>query len=484
MPRPFVLPAVLFFILLPSAANSDDVGLRRQAADALQRATDFFTGHVATEGGYLWLYGEDLSKREGEGRASDTQVWVQPPGTPSVGMALLAVYHDSKAPRYLEAAKQAGYCLVRGQLRSGGWDYHVDFSPKARHRHEYRVEAPVEGKNRRNTSTLDDDVTQAALRLLMRLDETLGFKDAKIHEAAQYGLETLLKVQYPNGAWPQRFTGPPDAEKFPIKKASYPESWSRTFPGRNYTGYYTFNDNAMGDVIDVMFEAWRTYGDERYRASAELGGNFILLAQMPEPQPAWAQQYDADMHPAWARKFEPPAITGGESHGVMRTLLQLYRQTGDKKYLEPLPPAVAYFRRSRLPGGGLARFYELKTNKPLYFTKKYELTYSDDDVPTHYSFKTGSGINGIEKEYQRLLKLDADQLERQRESVRAPSRPSNGLIKQTKAVIAALDERGRWVDEGPLKYHGPDDPTRRIISCRTFINNVRVLGQYLASTAE
>ena len=38
---------------------------------------------------------------------------------------------------------------------------------------------------------------------------------------------------------------------------------------------------------------------------AERAGDFILAAQMPEPQPAWAQQYDAAMHPAWARKFEP-----------------------------------------------------------------------------------------------------------------------------------------------------------------------------------
>ena len=471
-------------VFIFDSANAEENRLRQQAAGALRRAAEFFCREVATEGGYLWRYSEDLATREGEGKASASMVWVQPPGTPSVGMAFLEAYRATGDRYYLDGARQAGYCLVQGQLQSGGWDYRIEFDPQRRGRYAYRVDPRPEGKGRRNTSTLDDDTTQAALRLLMRLDKALDFEDAKIHQAAETGLSSLLQAQYPNGAWPQRFDRFPDAERFPVIKARYPKSWSWKHPATNYAGDYTFNDNAIGDVIDVMFEAWRTYGDERYRASAELGGDFILLAQMPEPQPAWAQQYDADMHPAWARKFEPPAITGGESHGVMRTLLQLYRQTGDKKYLEPLPPAVAYFRRSRLPGGGLARFYELKTNKPLYFTKKYELTYSDDDVPTHYSFKTGSGINGIEKEYQRLLKLDADQLKRQRESARAPSRPSNGLIKRTKAVIAALDERGRWVDEGPLKYHGPDDPTRRIISCRTFINNVRVLGQYLASTAE
>ena len=106
---------------------------------------------------------------------------------------------------------------------------------------------------------------------------------------------------------------------------------------KEYWDYYTFNDNLHADVIDVLFEAAKLYGDAKYRKAAEKAGDFILLAQMPEPQPGWAQQYDVDMHPAWARKFEPPSITGGESQGVMQTLLRLYRETGDKKYLEPMP---------------------------------------------------------------------------------------------------------------------------------------------------
>ena len=47
--------------------------------------------------------------------------------------------------------------------------------------------------------------------------------------------------------------------------------------------------------------------------AAERAGGFSLLAQMPEPQPAWAQQYDARMQPAWARKFEPPAISSSRA---------------------------------------------------------------------------------------------------------------------------------------------------------------------------
>ena len=46
--------------------------------------------------------------REGEGRANETTVWVQPPGTPSIGMAFLDAYEATGDPTYLEAARRAG----------------------------------------------------------------------------------------------------------------------------------------------------------------------------------------------------------------------------------------------------------------------------------------------------------------------------------------------------------------------------------------
>ena len=459
-------------------AGAAQASLPDEAADALRRAVGFFCKEVSTQGGYLWRYSADLARREGEGKASADVVWVQPPGTPSVGLAYLQAYERCGEKYLLQAAQAAGLALVNGQLLSGGWDYRIDFSPAGRKRYAYRVETKTAAK-RRNTTTLDDNNTQAALRLLMRLDRVLDLKDAKIHEAAQAGLESLLNAQYPNGAWPQRFVEPPDPSQFPVKPASYPESWSREYPKLDYRSYYTFNDNSIADVIDVMFEAAEIYGDKRYRQAAEKGGGFMLLAQMPEPQPGWAQQYDANMHPAWARKFEPPSITGGEAQGVMRTLMRIYRETGDKKYLEPLPRAIAYYRRSLRPDGKLARFYELKTNRPLYFTKDYKVTYSDADMPTHYAFIVGSSLDSIEKQYHQLCQLDPNKLRPTRRS--SVPRMSKRLETQAKQAIASLDERGAWVESGRLKYNGEDDPTRQIIDCRTFIRNIAALSNYLAA---
>ena len=70
----------------------------------------------------------------------------------------------------------------------------------------------------------------------------------------------------------------------------------------------------------LALQAHRVTGAfEKCLLAARRGGDFILLAQMPEPQPAWAQQYNARMEPAWARRFEPASITGGESVGACRT---------------------------------------------------------------------------------------------------------------------------------------------------------------------
>ncbi len=476
LPVLLLLPIPVGVAAAPAAADP----LRAEAQEGLRKAVEFFVREVATRGGYLWRYSEDLSKREGEGRASETTVWVQPPGTPSVGMALLDAWRATRDRFYLEAALRAGQCLVRGQLRSGGWDYRIELDPERRARYAYRVDPPVERKRQRNVSTLDDDTTQAALRFLVRLDRAMDFGDEAIHRAAQDGLAALVAAQYPNGAWPQRFDGPPEDE-LPVRKADYPETWSRTHPAKSYGGFYTLNDNVMADCIELLFEAARVYREDRYAAAARRGAGFFLLAQMPDPQPGWAQQYDLDMHPAWARRFEPPSITGGESQGVMRTLLAVYVQTGDAKYLEPIPRALAYYRRSLLPDGRLARFYELRTNRPLYFTRQYELTYDDGDLPTHYGFKIGSSLDAIQRQYERLKGLPEEDLDALRNPTpRQRGKPSSRTIGQVRAVLATLDERGRWVEQGRLRYHGDDDPTRRIIDCRTFIERVRTLSEFLA----
>ncbi len=461
-----------------SAADSLPV----QATSALKRAVEFYHGKVAVHGGYVYRYSDDLAKREGEGKVENEKVWVQPPGTPSVGMAYLEAYELLGDEYLLKAARDAAECLIQGQLRTGGWRESIEFDPAERKKFAYRVEMPRDKQN--NHTTFDDDKTQSAMRLLMRLDQVLKFKDERLHEASLFALDSVVKAQFPNGGWGQGYDEFPNPADFPVKPASYPESWSRTYPGGKYWKFYTLNDNAIADTIDALLLAGKIYGEPKYRNAALKGGEFLILAQMPEPQPAWAQQYDFDMHPCWARKFEPASITGGESQGAIRILTRLYVETGDRKFLAPIPKALDYLERSRLPNGQIARFYELKTNKPLYFTKSYELTYDDSDLPTHYGFKQDGKLDQLRREYEGVTKLTEKELVARRDS--KPSRPmsSKSLEAQVRKLIESLDDRGAWVEDGQLRYHGKSDPTRRVIDSGTFIRNVGTLSRYLAAVRE
>jgi hypothetical protein len=461
----------------PMAASGAEPSAE-EAAGALHKAVEFFRTEVSASGGYLWRYSEDLMRQEGENQASNTTAWVQPPGTPTVGGAYLFAYEAVGDRFYLDAARETAHALVRGQLKSGGWDYRIEFNPKSRSKYAYRVEGGTD--EARNVTTLDDNTTQSALRYLMHVDRALGFEDEPIHEAVEFALSSLLKAQYPNGAWAQRFSMAPDAARHPVLKANYPDSWPREYPKEDYRSFYTFNDNSIADTIATMFEAERIYGESKYGDAARKAGDFILLAQMPQPQPAWAQQYNARMQPAWARRFEPASVTGGESQGILRILMSIYRETGDKKYLAPIPAAIKYLRSSELPNGQLARFYELETNRPLYFTKQYELTYDDSDLPTHYGFKVGSKLDSIEAEYDRLLKTAAANL-KPRES-KPTFKMSRSIAEQARTVIDSLDGRGAWVEPGTLRSYGDDDPTKRVIDTRTFVKNIEALSKFIAAS--
>ncbi|EMI16104.1 polysaccharide lyase family protein 10 [Rhodopirellula maiorica SM1] len=428
----------------------------------------------------MFRISEDLAQREGEGKVGATTAWIEPPATPSVGDAYLNAYQLTSDPILLDAAKETAAALLRGQFVSGGWGEKIEFADRDRRQYAYRVDSNEVGK-RHNTTTFDDDKTQSVIRFLMRLDIAIEQSDPAIHEAVMYALDGVLTSQYPNGAWPQRYDGSSPPVSTPNLKASYPSTWSKTHPKQKYDHYYTLNDGTISDLIATLLDAFDHYQDKRYFDAAMRGGDFLVLAQMPSPQPGWAQQYDQQMQPAWARKFEPPAISGGESQQVMRTLLLLYRRSANPRYLQAVQKALPYYESCLRDDGRLARFYELQTNRPLYMTRKYKLTYSDADVPNHYSFVVGSSLGRIRNELEKVESLPQDRLWVQREL--KPTRLSKTLTEQATRAVATLDARGAWVEPGKLKTY-PDANVSRIISSKTFIINLKTLATYIAATHE
>lgn len=137
---------------------------KQQATDALHRAVRFFREQASASGSYVYRLSEDLTKREGEGKVGPTTGWIEPPGTPSVGIAYLQSYQLTRDPVLLQAATETGLALVRTQLVSGGWDNGIEFAEEDRRRYAYRVESPTQPSRLRNTTTFDDDKSQSAIR--------------------------------------------------------------------------------------------------------------------------------------------------------------------------------------------------------------------------------------------------------------------------------------------------------------------------------
>ena len=441
------------------------------AKAAMKKAATYMTSNVAVHGGYVYSVTLDLKTRRGEGVASPTEIWVQPPGTPTVGIAMLRAFEATGDSDFLRAATECAHALVYGQLASGGWADRIDFESAGKKADRYR-----NGKGSRkgrNYSTLDDDKSQSALRLLIEVDRALKFEDAVIHEAVQYALSSLLKAQFANGGFPQGWDKP--VEPGTIVKASLPNyDWRTSGRFKNYWDYETLNDGLAGDVTEVLHLAFEVYHDDRYRNAMLKFGDFLILAQLPEPQPGWAQQYNHQLQPIWARKFEPPAVAGSESEDVIATLMYLFEVTGERRFLEPIPTAIAWIKRSLTADGQLARFYELETNTPLYLTKDdYQLTYDDSNLPTHYGFKTKSKVEKLETRYQTLI---AGETPRVSQSNLATLSVDAGRI------ISELDSDGRWVTNkngDPVAQTDNGKADELLIQSDVFSRNLMRLAEFV-----
>lgn len=498
-----LIVGIVSFACSIHAASPGDV------SSALSKAVAFYHQHASRHGGYVYRYSADFTLREAEGIPGPDTIWIQPPGTPAVGMAMLDAYEATKNEECLTAAVDAAHAVSRSQLASGGWDYSGHFDSAKRDKMLYRRDADGALIDRKkvpqgesgwhvwrqrehkdtNYSTLDDDVTQSAIRLLVRVDHALGGKDEEIREVADFALRAVLNAQYPAGAWSASFdtlpTTPPSVDKYPVIPASYPESWPRKWP-KDFTGCYVLNDNTHATMMATLLLAWQLRKDQSYLDAAKRAGDFLITAQMPEPQPAWAQQYDAKMQPAWSRAFEPSAISGRESQTNMWALLKLSAATSDRKYLAPVAKAAGYLRKSLLPKNQVARFYELQTNKPLYFErgaggKGFELTYDDSHPSSNYGWKWDSELDAIEETGRKVFRGEPVVFPRT-EKERWSSTPTD---KEIDTILSEQKPDGSWPetkdDRGTMRNAEgkKTEPKGGVLHSDTFVQNVKALSSWL-----
>ncbi|MDP8911984.1 MAG: pectate lyase [Pseudomonadota bacterium] len=467
--RLLILIAALLGSHAPALSQS-----RVEIERTMKRATTFMVEKVATNGGYVWSYLPDFSRRWGEIEAKPSMIWVQPPGTATMGHLFLDAYHATGDEYYYGAAEKAAGALIWGQHRSGGWNYFIDFAGPSSTKHWYetigrnawRME---EFQHYADNATFDDMGTSEAAQFLLRL--YLEKRDPRYRPGLERAVDFVLDSQYPIGGWPQRWPYDP----------SYPE----------YQKYITFNDDVAAENVKFLVMVYQSLGDTRALDAIHRGMNIYLLTQQGPPQPGWALQYTLDLKPAAARSYEPNALHTATTAGNVEQLMNFYRMTGDSRFLARIPEALAWLESVRLPeprgGRGFPTFIEIGTNRPIYVHRRgsnvvngqYYWDYSAEATLGHYSAFRNIDVAKLRRSYDELLKIPAADLAKASPLQAPDPRPlpryfvSGGMTgsdlnagspaASVRDLIRSLNPEGWWptplnATSNPYRGDGPAEP--------------------------
>ncbi|MGB5687967.1 MAG: pectate lyase [Woeseiaceae bacterium] len=381
----------------------------------MKRATAFMRDQVATQGGYVWAYSTDLSRRWGEMEAYPSMIWIQPPGTATVGHLYLDVYHATGDEYFYEAAVEVAQSLIAAQHPSGGWNYLHDFAGEDSVRRWYdtigkngwRLE---EFHHYYGNATFDDAGTSEASQFLLRM--YLERKDEQIAAALQKAISFVLDSQYENGGWPQRFPFVDDAP---------------ALHGRpDYTRYVTFNDDVAGENVKFLLMVWQTLNDPRAPESIKKAMRIFAATQQPAPQAGWGLQHTLDdLAPVGARSYEPDALVTHTTAGNISLMMDFYEWTGDTQFLARIPEAFDWLESVRLsgdeirmPGREFPTFIEIGTNRALINHRRgsnvvngeYYQDYNPEKPIVHYSQWRAIDLDGLRSRYESLRKVPPSEL--------------------------------------------------------------------------
>lgn len=384
-----------------AADDTGDDTLRRAALEAMKRATIFMRTRVAHRGGYVWSYLPDFTRRWGEMEAYPSMIWIQPPGTATVGHLYLDCLHATRDPFYYEAAREVADCLVAAQHASGGWNYLFDFAGEDSTRRWYETI----GKNGwrleefhryYGNATFDDAGTSEASQFLLRF--YLERRDGRYRAPLERAIRFVVDSQYPSGGWPQRFP--------------------RVEGEAEYTRYITFNDDVAGENMKFLLMVYRTLGDARALSALRRAMEVFLVTQQRAPQAGWGLQHHHEtLAPMGARSYEPQALTAHTTYVNAQQLMNFFEWTGERRFIERVPEAIAWLQSLRLPDGEVRMpgrryptFVELGSNRARIVHRRgsnvvngaYYWDYDPDNPIVHYSQWRDLDVEALAARYARL----------------------------------------------------------------------------------
>jgi len=455
------LISLLFFLFFIQGCIKKTESLENKAKETMLRATQFMADSVSYNGGYVWYYLPDFSRQWGEMEAYKTMIWMQHPGTISMGQTFLGAYHATGDEYYYNAAQKVAAAIIWGQSNEGGWNYMVDFAGDRSLKKWYNTIGKngwrlEEFQHYYGNSTFDDDVTSDASRFLLQI--YLEKLDPVYKIALDKAIDFILKSQYPLGGWPQRYP-----LMYDFCKNGHPD----------YTSFYTFNDDVTWENIHFLIQCYLTLGEQRFLDPIKRGMEFYLVAQ--DKCGAWGQQLDMKLKIAGARTYEPAAFLPSTTFVNAMLLLQFYQFTGDNRFLNAVPKAIKWLEETKLPEEQVEEerdhpaFVDVKTQKPIYVHRKggnvkygrYYIDNCDEKLLAHYYGKSRIPLEKLKAEYERVKNIsERERVEQSPLSAECfdfkdvtPQRyygqyrsscfliPSDSVVNE---IICALDVRNCW----------------------------------------
>ncbi|MCU4677016.1 pectate lyase [Catenovulum sp. 2E275] len=441
-------------MLLASEVSKVDV------TKTMQRATQFMTETVSYQGGYVWSYLPDFSRRWGEMEAKPTMVWVQPPGTATMGHLYLDAYHITQDESYYKAAQGVASALIKGQHPSGGWNYMFDLAGEASLKQWYNTIGKngwrlEEFQHYYGNATFDDGGTYEASVFLLRL--YLTKKSPEYRQPLYQAIQFVLDSQYPVGGWPQRF---PPAKSYSVKGQA------------DYSANITFNDDVAANNLKLLAYCLKTLDDPKLKPKLESAifkamDAFVKL-KLPIPQPGWALQYTQDFKPASARSYEPKSVSTSTTVHNLYLLMQFYQLTADKKYLTGIMQSIDWLDSLKLApeliknGRTHPRMVEIGTNKTLFLHRsgsnvtngKYYVDYQPEYQIAHYPSIGRIDTQALKQQYQSLIQNPLPKNKQTSNLLidNLPNLPDLFVVnryakRQDKTIadiIAALNQQGYW----------------------------------------
>ena len=421
-------------------APDENGGTEDAARHAMKRAVRYMDRRVSYRGAYVWGYLPDLSLSWGEMEAKRSMCWIQPPGTPSMAHALLDAYHATGDESFYRAAEHTCRALVEAQHPSGGWNYIYDFAGEESLKHWYETIGAngwrlEEFQHYYGNATFDDATTAIASQVLLRtyLEKRDQSFLEPLNKAINFVLDAQFKEGVADGGWPQRY--PPS----PLAITSMPTPNPEQLPpgatagmeDGDYTKQVTFNDDVAGENIKFLLMCVVSLGETRLIEPVMRAMESLRRLQQPAPQAGWALQHLAAEQdgrpagsPAGARSYEPRALATHTTQTNVQQLFNYFRLTGDRKYLERVPEAIAWLEETRLTPEMIAdnpllagrthpTFIELGTNRPRFVHRygsniwngAYYVDYDHRATPSHYSAGRNINIAGLQATYDQLSSM-------------------------------------------------------------------------------